>query len=249
MTEAQLRSKVVSIMRSWVGLKESDGSFKPIIDLYNSHKPLARGYKVQYTDEWCATTVSAAFIKAGLVDIAPTECSCSKMIELYKKLGCWKETDSYRPFPGDVLMYDWQDNAVGDNTGAPDHVGIVEKVVGNTITIIEGNKGQAVARRTLAVNGKYIRGYCLPAYHKKATRASKASETTKVELPILENGSEGDSVEALQILLNGYGFNCGTVDGSFGSKTLSAVKAYQKALKLTVDGCVGPATWGALLGI
>ena len=249
MTEKQLRSKVVSIMQGWVGLKESDGSFKPIIDLYNSHKPLARGYKVQYNDEWCAATVSAAFIKAGLVDIAPTECSCSKMIELYKKLGCFKETDSYRPSPGDVLMYDWQDNAKGDNTGAPDHVGIVEKVVGNTITIIEGNKGQAVARRTLAVNGKYIRGYCLPAYHKKATKASKASETTKVELPILESGREGDSVEALQILLNGYGFNCGTVDGSFGSKTLAAVKAYQKALKLTADGCVGPATWAALLGI
>ena len=248
MTEAQLRSKVVSIMQGWVGLKESNGSFKPIIDLYNSHKPLARGYKVQYNDEWCATTVSAAFIKAGLTDIAPTECSCSKMIELYKKLGCWKEADSYRPSPGDVMMYDWQDNGIGDNTGAPDHVGIVEKVVGNTITVIEGNKGQAVARRTLAVNGKYIRGYCLPAYAKKVTKeAPKTSETIKVELPILRNGSTGGSVGALQILLNGYDFNCGKVDGSFGPDTLAAVKAFQRAMKLTVDGSVGPATWAALL--
>ena len=65
-------------------------------------------------------------------------------------------------------MYDWQDSGSGDNTGAPDHVGIVEKVVGSTITIIEGNKGAAVARRTLAVNGRYIRGYCLPNYASKA---------------------------------------------------------------------------------
>lgn len=42
-------------------------------------------------------------------------------------------------------MYDWQDTGKGDNTGGADHVGIVEKVVGNTITIIEGNKGEAVA--------------------------------------------------------------------------------------------------------
>ena len=58
MTEQQLRQKVVSIMESWVGWSESNGKFKKIIDIYNNHKPLPRGYKVKYTDEWCATTVS-----------------------------------------------------------------------------------------------------------------------------------------------------------------------------------------------
>ena len=48
---------------------------KLIIDLYNSHKPLARGYAVGYNDSYCDTTVSAAFIKAGAVDlIGGTEC-------------------------------------------------------------------------------------------------------------------------------------------------------------------------------
>lgn len=167
MTEAELRNKVVNVMRGWIGYSEGNGKFKAIIDLYNTQKPLPVGYKVQYSDEWCATTVTAAGMAAGLSDIILGECSCSRMIKLYQAAGRWQESDAYRPQPGDIIMYDWQDTGAGDNTGAPDHVGIVEKVVGNTITIIEGNKGEAVARRTMAVNGRYIRGYCLPDYASK----------------------------------------------------------------------------------
>lgn len=180
MIEQQLRDTVANQMKNWVGCKESDGSHKKIIDIYNAHKPLARGYKVKYTDEWCATTVSAAFIKAGLTDIAPTECSCSRMIELYKKLGRWKEADGYVPKIGDVIMYDWQDKGTGDNTGAPDHVGIVVAVNGTSLTIIEGNKSEAVAYRAMTVNGRYIRGYCVPDYASKATAAAPSPSAVKV---------------------------------------------------------------------
>ncbi len=57
------RMMVVQQAQQWVGLNENDGSFKPIIDIYNADKPLARGYKVKYTDEWCATFVSACAIE------------------------------------------------------------------------------------------------------------------------------------------------------------------------------------------
>ncbi len=168
MTESQLRQKVISVLQGWIGRKESDGSHKEIIDIYNAHKPLARGYAVKYTDAWCATCVSAAAIVAELTDIIPTECGCSAMIELFKKLGSWEENDAYTPEPGDCIFYDWQDNGIGDNTGNPDHVGVVEKIVGSTITVIEGNKNNAVERRNLQVNGRYIRGYGVPKYSSKA---------------------------------------------------------------------------------
>ena len=245
MTETQLRNKVVSIMQGWIGRNESNGTHKAIIDIYNAHKPLARGYKVQYTDEWCATTVSAAFIQAGLTDIAPTECSCSKMIDLHKKLGQWKENDEYKPSPGDIIMYDWEDTGKGDNQGIPNHTGIVEKVVGNTITVIEGNKSESVARRTIEVNGRYIRGYCVPNYKSKSNTGSGG--TVSVKVPVLKRGSKGDSVRVLQLLLNGLGYNCGSVDASFGANTLAAVKSFQKKNGLAVDGSVGTATWTALL--
>ena len=74
MTEQEIRNRVVSKAKSYLGCKESDGSHKKIIDLYNSHKPLARGYAVKYTDEWCATFVSSIGIALGYTDIMPTEC-------------------------------------------------------------------------------------------------------------------------------------------------------------------------------
>lgn len=160
-------------MQGWLGFSEANGKFKTIIDLYNTQRPLPRGYKLAYTDEWCAATVTAAGIKAGLSDIILGECSCSRMIALYQAAGRWQESDAYVPSPGDIIMYDWQDSGAGDNTGAPDHVGIVETVVGSTITVIEGNKGEAVARRTMTVNGRYIRGYCLPNYESKVKNMTK----------------------------------------------------------------------------
>ena len=82
MTEHQLRALVVETAKEYLGCKESDGSHKKIIDLYNSQKPLPVGYKVTYTDAWCATFVSAMAVKLGLTDIILPECSCSRMIAL-----------------------------------------------------------------------------------------------------------------------------------------------------------------------
>ena len=157
-------SKVIGQAQAWIGKKESDGSHKAIIDLYNSHKPLARNYKVKYTDSWCATFVSAVAIKCGYTDIIPTECSCQQMIARFKAIGCWVENENRTPNPGEVIFYDWDDNGVGDNKGWSDHVGIVEAVSGGKITVIEGNYGDAVKRRSIAVNGKSIRGYGVPKY-------------------------------------------------------------------------------------
>lgn len=171
------RQTIVAKMQSWLGCKEGDKTHKHIIDTYNAHKPLAQGYKVKYTDAWCATTVSAAFIECGYTDIFVTECSCNRMITLLQKKGIWQENDAYVPSPGDVIFYDWQDSGVGDNKGTSEHVGIVEKCDNGSITVIEGNKNDGVERRTIKVNGRYIRGYGLPKYD-----AEKTTTTTKKHL-------------------------------------------------------------------
>lgn len=103
------------------------------------------------------------------------------MIALFQKLGEWIENDAYVPSPGDVIFYDWQDYGNGDNTGWPDHVGIVETVSGSTITVIEGNKSNAVGRRTLQVNGKYIRGYGVPKYSSGSSDSAPVTPTKTVD--------------------------------------------------------------------
>ena len=152
-------NELLNQARAWSGKKESNGSHKEIIDVYNGHKPLARGYKVKYTDSWCATFISALAIKCNCTDIIPTEASCGKMIELFKNIGCWQEDGNVTPNPGDIIFYDWD-----KKDGWPEHVGIVESVSGNQITAIEGNKSDAVARRTIAVGNTSIRGYGVPKY-------------------------------------------------------------------------------------
>lgn len=183
MTENELRLSVVAAAKSFLGCKTGDSVHKSIIDKYNAHKPLARGYKVTYTDSWCATAASVAAIVAGLTKIIPTECSCGKMIELFKNLKSWEENDAYVPKPGDYVFYDWNDDGIGDNVGWPDHVGVVESISNNQIIVIEGNKNGVQARRTLTVNQKNIRGYGVPKYASLATEVKPStSQTTSIKV-------------------------------------------------------------------
>ena len=178
MTEKKIRQAMVTRARKYIGCNESNGTHKQIIDIYNAHKPLARGYAVKYTDAWCATFGSAIAILEGHTDIIPTECGCDEQIKLWQAKGRWQENDAYVPQAGDYIYYDWQDSGVGNNKGSADHVGIVESCDGKTITVIEGNKNDAVGERTLAVNGRYIRGFGLPNYASKATKEAAPTPAT-----------------------------------------------------------------------
>lgn len=150
---------ILNLARAWLGKNEADGSHMDIINVYNSHTPLARGYKVKYTDNWCAATISALAIKCNATNIIPLECSCGEMIKLAQQMGVWNEDGSITPNVGDIIMYDWD-----NQDGWPEHVGIVESVTNNQITVIEGNKSNAVGRRVINVGNASIRGYIQPNY-------------------------------------------------------------------------------------
>jgi peptidoglycan hydrolase-like protein with peptidoglycan-binding domain len=61
--------------------------------------------------------------------------------------------------------------------------------------------------------------------------------------PTLREGSSGEAVRELQLALQEIGEHPGSVDGQFGAHTLAAVKAFQQARGIGVDGVVGPITW------
>ena len=243
MTEIQIRNRFVKTAESYWGFRENDGSHKAIIDIYNSQSTLPRGYKVTYTDAWCATFVSAIGVQLEWSDIILPECSCNKMIELYKAVGRWEERDDYVPQPGDLVIFDWDDDGKGDNVGEAEHIGIIVECNENQLIVIEGNKNNSVDYRNLEVNGKYIRGYCLPNFILKSEENLKMCE---VKLPILKKGMKNSHVKTLQTLLTLAGFSC-SVDGSFGSGTESALKSFQTEKNLKVDGVCGTDTWTALI--
>lgn len=164
--QPRFRSSVVDQSERWLGLKSSNKSNAIILQIYNSNTPLPRGYKVKDTDNWCATFASAVFISAGCKDIFPIECSCGKMIEKAKSMGIWVERDSFVPGLGDCVMYDWDDTGKGDDTGWPEHVGIVTYVneVAGYMVVTEGNYSKSVKKRTININGRYIRGFITPKF-------------------------------------------------------------------------------------
>lgn len=174
------REVALAEARGLVGLKASDtANFKKkILDVYNSQKKLPRGVKMKAGMSWCAATVSVIAISTGYTKIMPVECSCGQLIEEAKKMGIWVEDDSYIPQPADYILYDWDDNGKGDCVGWPDHVGMVEKVNTGTglLTVIEGNYSKQVKRRTIGINGRYIRGYITPKYDDPKAGSTKPKQ-------------------------------------------------------------------------
>lgn len=154
---------LIRVAQKWVGCSEKNGKFKEILNVYNSHKPLANNYKIKTTDPWCDCFVSACAIKAGAVDLIGTEVGCERHIAIFKKKGIWIEDGTIKPKPGDIILYNW-DQRTQPNDGYADHIGIVEQQYANTIVVIEGNMNEAVGRRTINVGWGYIRGFARPKY-------------------------------------------------------------------------------------
>ena len=65
-------------------------------------------------------------------------------------------------------------------------------------------------------------------------------------LALSKYGSQGEEVKQIQTKLKRWGYYNGNIDGIFGSKTLAAVKSFQKKNGLTVDGIAGTKTLNAM---
>ena len=184
-TAKDLRKKLVKTALEDIGAKEGGAKHKHIIDVFNTVKP--DGWAMTYSAPWCAAAVSSwaieAFGKDKAVKYFPLSANCGTIVTKAKKMGIWKEKDSYKPTAGDWILYDWQDSGRGDNTGSPDHVGLVQKVGEKFFTVIEGNKNDAVENRRVAINGKYIRGFVVPDYSKMVPTKTtpKKAEPKKTE--------------------------------------------------------------------
>lgn len=163
--EKALRLQTVTTAEGWLGTQEGDMNHLSLLEIYNAHVPLARGYAVTPEDNWCAAFASSIAIQCGITDIVPTECGCQCQITLWQELGRWEESDTYLPQPGDYIYYDWDaDCGFGDSIDWADHVGIVVGTSGPFIKVIEGNKDDSVSYRTILRYDYRIRGYGLPDY-------------------------------------------------------------------------------------
>ena len=247
MNEKELRNKVASIMIGWEGAQRGDTRHAEILSIYNGYKPLARGYTVQKNDAYCATTASAAYIKAGIAQYTGTECGVGQWVEIARKKGIWVENDAYVPGVGDAICYDWDDSGSGDNLGYPDHVGIVISVSGNSFVVIEGNiNGGKVGRRNMQVNGRYIRGFICPDFAAIAAEISGTAPSsptpktiTEIAMEVLENkwGSGDERKRAL--IAAGYDYD--EVQDAVNAilKEKNSPRTFTVTLRQLSKGCTG----------
>lgn len=197
--------------------------------------------------DWCDVFVDWCFFqlcgkdakKAQEVQCqtGPYGAGCMWSLKYYKDQGRFFTGN---PQPGDQIFF-----------GNVSHTGIVERVTADKIHTIEGNASNRVKRCTYKRTDPNINGFGRPKYEAEPKPAETKREEITVKVSILTKGSKGKQVKALQALLIGYGYRCGSsgVDGSFGPSTDAALRKFQRAHGLAVDGSCGPATWARLLGV
>lgn len=193
-------------------------------------------YGTNTNEPWCVVFIWYVFKQLGISNIF---CGGAKtawvgfVYDYYTKNNRFSQT----PQPGDFVLYNWASSP----NSVYDHIGIVISSDANYIYTIEGNTSNGiVALRTRSRNSEII-GYCHPAY-------DGSSSTTDPSQPTLSQGSNGTAVKTMQQKLMMLGFDCGTsgADGDFGSGTLAAVKKFQSANGLSVDGICGANTHAKL---
>ena len=128
-----------------------------IIDYYNQNcidlVKKERRYKVQYSDNWCATFTSVIAHKCGLTkEQFPYECSVMEQVKLAKANNSFT-TDVKEVKAGDLIIYDWNTDKWSD------HVGFVINTNGDNIHVIEGNIKNTVGYRTIPKTSKSIQGF------------------------------------------------------------------------------------------
>ena len=259
MTISEAKAKVISVANAEVGYREEDNNWNKYAAELD---PLGITYGSKQNQPWCGEWVLWLFYRCFGVDNAlkmlcspkPTGIPlCKTGAQYFKDAGRWYST----PEIGDIVFYYY--------SGDINHTGIVTGVSGLSITTVEGNSSDMVARHVYSIGNNVIAGYGRPKWDIAASTPAEdpvvapsvpaTDQQTKLSgLPTLQKGDRGEVVRAAQFLLNGRKCSVGIwgCDGDFGNGTQSAVLAFQRRNPSKcgeADGIIGERTWGALLGL
>ena len=263
MTLQQAKNHLLSVARGELGAVERGDNIHP----YAAAMEAAYGWDVQ-GQPWCDVFVDWCFVQAFGLEAAGRmtyqragafSALCSASAARYRENGAWNSI----PEPGDQVFF--------RRGGSVEHTGLVEKISGVVVSVIEGNSSDAVARRSYVLGSSAIAGYGRPDWSVVASDAQGAAPAApapgesaptgsaaagesgrryhahiyRVEINLLKQGDRGPQVERVQQLLAANGFAC-AVDGEFGDETRGALLAFQKAAGVCADGEFGGESFAAL---
>lgn len=245
---------MIAVAQGEVGYRENGNNWHK----YASEMTTAYGWNTQ-NQPWCDVFVDWCFVKAfgesaaskmTYQPIGGFSALCRASADYYKTNGSWSKS----PEPGDQIFLIYE--------GGINHTGIVERVSGGVVYTIEGNSSDMVRRGAYGIGAANIAGYGRPNWSiisNSSTPSVTTGENTKPSTPdykyhaytynvavsLLKKGDFGPQVKHMQQLLNANGFPC-EADGKFGDKTFEALKAFQNAAKIDVDGEWGGQSFKAM---
>lgn len=189
---------------TFCGIKEGSQNHHTIIDKYNSITPLPRGYKVKYTDPWCAAFISAMAKMSDNLKQIPAECSAERhRIKLAKVATTVEKKKDVQV--GDIVYYDFDYNTTAD------HVGAVCEVTSDHFMVIEGNKSDAVGIRTVTYNNSPEVLQILRPKWTTDTTANKADGSLKTSEEIAKEVIQGKwgngTTRRQKLAAAGYDYN------------------------------------------
>lgn len=199
-----------------LGITKYSAKHNQLLNEYNSISPLPVGYAVQSHDDWCDVFVTVMAKRAGLLPLVGAECGVERHKKIFKQKGIW--LGLVRPKVDDIIIFRWD----GNRTGFANHIGIVEKVQGDTITTIEGNTfldGVSTSgRRTYAWNAQSIQGYARPKYTSTPVADKSIDDLVAEVMAGLHGDGEqrklslGAQYDAVQAKINGVSAPEKTID-------------------------------------
>lgn len=163
--------KLIELLESQLGYSEGNGAYTKFGDWYGKTVEFDADYSGA---PWCDMFLSWAAHKMGYEEWVGQFAYTVAHAEWFKENDAW----GHKPKPGALVFYDWGGSNKIDNI---DHVGIVTKVVGDTIFTIEGNIDGGVAKRKERDQSK-VAGYGYPEKIKERLEAARLKEAdAKVE--------------------------------------------------------------------
>lgn len=153
----------------------------------------------------------------------------------WRAAGIWKEKDVIDTLPDEAGIFLFTMRG-----GRMTHTGVS---IGNGEEVDARGHAYGVVRRKISETSYTHWARLAIDYNAPIEAENPAPEPTK---PILRRGRRGEDVRILQENLRQLGFLNGAADGIFGRNTNAAVRSFQKAQGLSVDGIVGAGTWAAL---
>ena len=166
---ATQRETVIALAKKELGYKESSNGWTKFGQWFAEYMHCEnQGFE---NADWCAMFCAWCMQKAGLTSgqTVFTASAGPTGEALWKNKGLWKNA-SYTPKVGDLIHFTWG------------HVGLVEKVSGNTVHTIEGNYSNTVAQRSYSLSYSGIRGYAAPKYKEESGLLSSSDNPEQVYL-------------------------------------------------------------------